>query len=275
MLIDTITLVELISLNKKLKSLDDKHKQVTDAKSSEQHKQILLTSIFVDKAKITYSELLKKSMQEVSTLGIDFLFSWYTDFLNSFELPLQGRWWADVKLSEPELTYLSPITFGQFIDAKMIVEGGAKNDIDKWQTTQYLVSIFCIPTKKKYDYNYASELNAHFIRSGNVSVRKAIMVSVWWDKLNKHINENYTVFQDSGDIRENSDNMDEHMFRWGWVNFLKGIAKTKAFDISGSGMNSIDCVRETKASDILVWASEEKESNVAANRDMKEAYKQH
>ena len=51
--------------------------------------------------------------------------------------------------------------------------------------------------------------------------------------------------------------------------FLKNIAKTKTFDISGSGKNSIECLRESKAYDVLIWASEEKDYNIAVSRDMK------
>jgi hypothetical protein len=39
---------------------------------------------------------------------------------------------------------------------------------------------------------------------------------------------------------------------------LKEIAKTKVFDIPGSHCNSIDCVREAKAFDVILYASEDK-----------------
>lgn len=58
------------------------------------------------------------------------------------------------------------------------------------------------------------------------------------------------------------------MKEWGWVNFLKEIAKTKVFDIPGSGMNSIDCARASKAFDVLVYASEEKGMSEAQALDM-------
>jgi len=45
------------------------------------------------------------------------------------------------------------------------------------------------------------------------------------------------------------------------VNFLKSIAATKVFDIAGSGKNSIQCAREARLFDVLVYASEEKELN--------------
>lgn len=275
MLIDDLQLIDLIRLNAKLKPLDIEHNVIASGDYTDQRKQILLSRIFVSKAKVAYRQLLDKPRAEVEGMEADTLISWYTDFINSFDIPLIDRWWLEVRLPEPELTHMVPITFGQFIDAKMTAEAGITSGQDRWQVVQYLIAIFCIGTKKKYDYNYTNELNPQFIRSGRVSIRKAILVSTWWDKLTRYINANYTVFQDSGDVRENSENMDEHMQRWGWVNFLKVVAKTKAFDINGSGLNSIDCVRETRASDILIWASEEKDHNVAVNRDMKEAYKSH
>lgn len=48
------------------------------------------------------------------------------------------------------------------------------------------------------------------------------------------------------------------MVNFGWLNLLKTIALTKIWDIPGSGMNSIDCVRATPAFDILASASEDK-----------------
>lgn len=57
------------------------------------------------------------------------------------------------------------------------------------------------------------------------------------------------------------------MESWGWVSFLKEIAKTKVFDIPGSGMNSIDCAKASKAYDVLIFASEEKAFSEAQNLD--------
>lgn len=54
---------------------------------------------------------------------------------------------------------------------------------------------------------------------------------------------------------------------FGWVNFLKEIAKTKVFDLPGTGMNSIDCAKASKAYDVLIFASEEKSFNEAQNLD--------
>jgi hypothetical protein len=52
------------------------------------------------------------------------------------------------------------------------------------------------------------------------------------------------------------------------VNFLKEIAKTKVFDIAGTGKNSIESARDAKLFDVLIFASEEKLMNEAQNLDM-------
>lgn len=96
-------------------------------------------------------------------------------------------------------------------------------------------------------------------------------ISQFWEALNEYANANFTLFQDSGE--QEGANMKEHMQRWGWVNFLKSIAKTKVFDIAGSGLNSIDCARQAKCATVLTWASEEKDYNIALSRDMEDSYK--
>lgn len=57
------------------------------------------------------------------------------------------------------------------------------------------------------------------------------------------------------------------METWGWMNFLKEIAKTKVFDLPGNGMNSIGCAKASKAYDVLLFASEEKAFNESQNLD--------
>ena len=270
MILSDITLLQLIELNEQIKPLDDEYIKVFQSDAGEIRKSILLTGIFVKKAQKTYEEFGEKSTSDTKPISVDFLVCWYNDFLALFDELYSDKWCASVGLSVPELTHMSPVTFGQFIDAKMITEAAIRDKTDKWQAVQYVMSIFMC---KEYDDTFTSEGSEQFIRCGKMGADVALKVSKWWDALTTYINEHYTVFQDSGAHREHTDNMDAHMQKWGWVNFLKGIAKTKAFDISGSGLNSIDCVRKTKASEILVWSSEEKDYNVASNEDMKEAYK--
>ena len=50
---------------------------------------------------------------------------------------------------------------------------------------------------------------------------------------------------------------------WGWIDFLSEIAKTKVFDIYGSGLDSIECAKNANAYKVLMYASNEKLKAVA------------
>lgn len=63
------------------------------------------------------------------------------------------------------------------------------------------------------------------------------------------------------------------MKTWGWVQFLKEIAKSKVFDIVGNGKNSIECAKDAKLFDVLIWASEEKQFQDAQALDYEREFK--
>ena len=52
------------------------------------------------------------------------------------------------------------------------------------------------------------------------------------------------------------------------MNFLKTIARAKVFDIPSKALNSIEAARAAKLMDVLTWASEEKDYNMASEADM-------
>lgn len=78
--------------------------------------------------------------------------------------------------------------------------------------------------------------------------------------------KHFGVFQKSR-VKGSGKFSKKHFDAWGWVNFLKTIAKAKVFDIPGSNMNSIDCAREAKCFDVLIYATEEKELAEARQLD--------
>lgn len=53
--------------------------------------------------------------------------------------------------------------------------------------------------------------------------------------------------------------------RWGWVSFLTMIAEAGVFTVQGSGLNAIDNAKATKLYDVLVYASEKKDSEELIN----------
>lgn len=282
-MLDNIKVSELVKYNQEIKNLDKEQEEISLEKNfSDSKKSILLTSIFVKKAKVTYScfgdipfdndEIEKSTQLNPKKDCVDFLILWYNNFLKEFEdFKVEDDFdFEELGLQKPELTNVTDISFGQFVDAKMITEGGQRNGHDKWEVLQYIMAIFLLPKNVDYDEVFTFEESEQFIRCTNLNLKSALIVSIWWDKLNNYINSKFTLFQENGEVKDgSSNNVDEHMKKWGWINFLKSLAKTKAFDISGSGKNSIDCVRQTKCATILSWASEEKEYNFALGEDFK------
>ena len=283
-LLQKITVSKFLEYCTIIKDLNEEYNTIAnDETINDNRKNVLLTTIFVKRAKKTFEHfhhinLLKRKGESTKSYvnkdSVDFFISWYNAFNELFnEVDCSEE--AEQKLLLPswKLTPLNPINFGQFVDSKMMVEGGINDGHSKWVVVQYIMAIFLLRKGIKYHESFINEESTQFIRCGSMNLEVAIIVSKWFDKLNEYINSHFTLFQDNGMKKENQENIETHMKRWGWVNFTKNVAKTKAFDISGSGKNSIECVRETNCNEILTWASEEKEYNVAIDLDMKASAK--
>ena len=257
--LNNITLETWIGYTNSLKPFEDSYKVIQELPDSSR-KTILLTRNVVERAYHTHDWF--GGME--SPLVDDVLREYTDEFCTLFdraELP-------EIALPSHELTTTNPITFGQFIDAKMITADPNRN---RWELMQYVAAIFYLQGKP-YNELFTDETNEHFINCAQYTMPVILAISQFWERLNEYINTNYTLFQESGE--QEGANMKEHMQRWGWINFLKSIAKTKVFDISGSGLNSIDCARQARCADVLTWASEEKDYNIALSRDMEDSYKQ-
>lgn len=239
-----ITLLQWIAYIGTIAALDEELKEII-AKPDSNRKKVLLTKNYVAKAYAT----VKFFEGDVSSL-VDDVLTEYEAFCSLF----------NAVFPVIELT-AEDITFGQFVDAKMIMQAG--KDRSQWDNMQYILSIFAFPD---YDPKYLNEGHQRFKDAGEIKMPDVISYSKWWDALNTHINDSYTVFQDSGE--DEGANMKQHMERWGWVNFQKSIATTKVFDKAGSGLNSIECARATDLDTVLVWASEAKDYSIAVMRDM-------
>ena len=267
--LQAITLAEWIDYTNSLKPLDEWLKSLLELPDG-QRKEILLTRNYVDRAYHTYewfggteAPLVDDVLQEYTNSFCRILEQKDGMICGNFDLG--GHQWT---IPIPELTETSDITFGQFIDAKMLTQGATDADSNKWELLRYVCAIFIRRGNEAYDPMYVSEGNEKYQLCGSIPMPIVASMSDWFDAFNTYIHDNYTLFQDSGEPEKA--NMKEHMRRWGWVNFLKSVAKTKVFDISGSGLNSIDCARLAKCADVLVWASEEKDYNIALQRDMEQ-----
>lgn len=244
-----ITLSKWIGFADAISALDELQKEFMLLPDC-QRKDVLLNKVYIDRC-FKWAEYFGIPCESVDEAVEGY--ESFISYMHSVELP---------ELSMPSIRH---ITFGQFIDAKQIISASSNNG--QWRVLQYIITIFT----DGYKAEWLDESTEQFKSSGETDMIKAMAVLKWFDALNTEIQDSFTLFQDSGE-KEGS-NMREHMKRWGWVNFLKAIATTKVFDIAGSGMNSIDCARAASLEDVLVWASEGKDYNIAMSRDMEESYK--
>ncbi len=253
--LSNITLGKWIDYTNSLQQLEANLASLKDMKECPR-KEILVTRNVVDSAYHTY--YFFEGIGEPSVE--DVLNEYNTVFCKLFDDVEPST----LSLPSYEVSGTNPITFGQFIDAKMIAQGAINDGTNKWVLLQYIAAIFC--NDGDYKAEYVNEGSEMFQQRADMPMSNAMALYTWWEKLNEYIHDNYTLFQDSGEPEKA--NMKEHMQRWGWINFLKSIAKTKVFDIAGSGLNSIDCARQATCADVLSWASEEKDYNIALTRDM-------
>jgi len=168
-------------------------------------------------------------------------------------------------LPEPHLSQASTMTFGEVIDSKVMLYNANVLEWTRWELIRMLCAIFLRPEGDPYREEYGYLDGARAEAMNNYPIRAALLVSGWYETLNRFLEGSFTIFQDSN--IKSGHHMKAHFSAWGWVNFLKTIAKTKVFDIPGSGLNSIDCARISKAYDVLLYASEEKGYSEALTAD--------
>lgn len=267
--LSNITLNQWIDYTNAVQPIDAELSAVMELKSY--RKPVLLTSMHVKRAYFTYSFFAGIDYAEATaTVFVDDVMEWFNEgFCKMFEGEPEA--WERVAnenwhLPKPELTPTSPITFGEFIDSKMVTQ--ANEGRSKWELLRYICAIYLRPHGERYDPQFIEESSERFNLVGQLPMTTVMSVANFFEHLNTYADEHFPIFQESED--SGGDNVKAHMSRWGWINFLKEMAKTKAFDIQGSNMNSIDCVRATNACEVLTWASEEKEHNIAANADQEE-----
>jgi len=249
-------------------AIDAQLKEATELKGK--RKDVRLTSIFVEQAYNTLAffngmpvEVLHKG---VTVEGATELYTPFSKMVHTMQKVDIGLW----KLPAPVLSPQSDITFGQFIDSKIITQALNQQSQSKWRLLQYVCAIYLLRPDEKYNESFADDTSARFTYMSQLTLDKAITVMLFYEELNAFIEENFSLFHATGE--KSGHHMKQHFEQWGWVNFLKSIAKTKIFDIPDSGMNSIDCARQTKLFEVLIYASEDKDYNVAYNRDMKESF---
>ncbi|KAA5532663.1 hypothetical protein F0919_17940 [Taibaiella lutea] len=165
----------------------------------------------------------------------------------------------------------SMMTFGEFIDSKVMAQNVIEEKGSKWEIIYYIAAIFLRQEEEFYSpgFLYENSIRLELFRSLPLEI--AVLVAQWYESFTEYLQEYFPVFSESQ--IKSGNHIKSHLNQWGWVNFLKSVAATKVFDIANSGMNSIDCARAAKAYDVLVSASEEKQYNEAVALDTEAAYK--
>lgn len=268
-----ITLGAWIDFTNTCKELDTE--LITLQKLPDNHrKRILLTSHMVERAYNALAFFTGKDIEEVKQIYfVDDVLQLYNDRLAKLFESGSCKYWPchGWTLPSPELSPGSYMSFGEFIDSKVIAQAADAMEQSKWELLQYICAIFLRHPDEPYNDAFVDDNNERFLSMRSITMDIAMAVMDFFEDLNKYIEENFTLFHESGEKEGAA--IREHFKQWGWVNFLKSIAKTKVFDIPNSGMNSIDCARKAKCYEVLIFASEEKDYNVAINRDMEALYK--
>ena len=218
-----------------------------------QRKKILLVNAIVERACLTY-DYFQGNMIDVDSM---------IEYYNNIEKLFTKNYESSIVVPDDRLDVYTPITFGQFVDSKDICDKFTGN---KWGLFKYLIAIYC---NGVYKDDYCNEKSEQFTAAGQFKISDVIVFYKWWERFNTNISNSFAVFTKTVSSGKDA-NVSGHMKRWGWIHFLKEIAKTKVFDIPGGNKDSIECVRAKNLFDILVWASEEKEYNEAVYNDLNE-----
>ncbi len=185
-----------------------------------------------------------------------------------------------LRLPDPIVTPSTSINFGAFIDSKVLTEVLSKppaNDtpaglmLPYWKTGHLLLCIFDrVNGNETYHDSDLAPAGELYSQKLNAPLFEVVQVYEWYRQFIEHIQSSYALFAKSR-VPSAGKAMKEHMKQWGWINFLKELAKTKVFDVPG--LNSIDSVRAVSLFDVLVFASEDKEYGEAAALDQMAALK--
>lgn len=168
-----------------------------------------------------------------------------------------------------ELMPNSKMTFGEFIDSKVVVQDAHQQKQTRWELLHQVAAIFLRKPGETYTDEFIMPDSERLELLNHLPMRIALAVGEWFDQFNTFLDKSFPVFHKS-DIKGGR-NMKMHFAEWGWINFLKSIAQTKVFDVPAWGVDSIECARRAKCFDVLIYASEDKSYNEAQYYDMEDA----
>lgn len=209
-----------------------------------------VTRLFEEK----FSNLFKLEQPLVLQLGYDW----------------NGSVWS---LPPVELGPNDNLTFGEFIDSKVVIQNVKAAEQTKWELLQQIACIFFREPGVPYKQEEVTEGSERMQLMGTLPMSIVLIIAEWFERFNNNLTESFAVFGKSN--VKGGRNVSKHFEQWGWINFLISIAKTKIFDLPNSGLNSIECARLAPCYDVLMYASQEKGYNEAVYADMEAERKKH
>lgn len=252
-------------------ALDDQAKEA-EAIADPVFRSLALMRVNVDRA---YCIAAFFSGEDIETAKAEYKFQevmapYYKHYPSLMAIaPTEGPFmWAGEQWELPpvDLKQSSPFTFGEVVDSKAMLGNSKTLQWTRWELIRMLAAMFFRRMGEPYHEDLSDIEGERATAMEDLPLRYAVYVSTWYEAFNDALARDFTVFQ--GSSLKAGQNMIKHFDVWGWVNFLKSIAKTKVFDISGSGWNSIQCARYSKAFDVLMYASEDKEYTEASVADL-------
>lgn len=245
--------------------------EITD----EEEREVEMAGLYSERVIRTFAffsgstvEAVKESgeYEQVAVLYSFYLSDLFTDL--DIEIPQRSFTWNDQEwiLPNPELSNSSDMKFGEFLDAKQTVKDLAEQGAGKWEIMHKICAIYLRKKGEKYSEAFLFEGSSRLEELLSLPMEIAEHVGLFFDQHNEFLDNHFEVFRKSR-VKSSGKHTKKHFELYGWINFLKGIAATKVFDISGQGKNSIECAREARLFDVLIYASEDKSFNEAQALD--------
>lgn len=166
-------------------------------------------------------------------------------------------------IEEFEVTPLSRFTFNEFLVSK---EAGRQYEAmgkSVWSFLPVVCAVFLRKDEQeRFEESFLMDNSDRMNEVLNLDIAEALWVNEWFNNFNQYILDSFSVFKKG---RSKGINMEEVFKAWGWVSFLSMVAKEGVFTVQGSNKNAIDCAKEAKLYDVLVYTSEKKDSEDIIN----------
>lgn len=160
-------------------------------------------------------------------------------------------------LPEHELTPSSEISFGELIVAKEIGRNLCTTSSDKLHAIAQLGTVFLRPLDK--NYNEAEVGNDELLKfMFDLPMDIALRIGAWYDRWSDYVQKNFSVFE-KGKKNKKSIDMSAHFDKWGWISFMNYVAQNATIFYKSNGLSNLDNIKQTKAYDVLLWASCQKD----------------